>query len=133
MTMIRFHNQPSMNNVLSGIFNNPDSSTSSIRANIYGNENTFVIELAAPGYSKEDFSINIEEQLLTISAQEKEHEMGDEKFLRREFAIQGVNKSFKVPKTVDIENISAEYTNGILSVKLPVIKDAKIKKEIAIS
>lgn len=132
MTMIRFHNHPTMSNALSGIFTNPES-TSNIRANIYGNDHTFTIELAAPGYSKEDFSISMEEQLLTISAQEKEHEMGDDKFLRREFAIQGISKSFRVPKTVDIENISAEYNNGILSVKLPLIKDAKIKKEIAIS
>ena len=133
MTMIRFHNQPAMSNALAGIFNNPDSSTSNIRANIYRNENTFVIELAAPGYSKEDFSINIEEQLLTISAEAKEHEMSDERFLRREFAFQGISKSFKVPKTIDVENISAGYNNGILSVKLPVIKDVVIKKEIAIS
>ena len=133
MNMIRFHNHPAMNQVLTGIFNNPENSTSNTRANIYGNENSFVIELAAPGYSKEDFSINLEEQLLTISAEEKEHEIGDDKFLRREFTMQGISKSFRVPKTVDVENISAAYNNGILSVTLPVVNEAKIKKEIAIS
>ena len=133
MNMIRFHNHPAMNQVLTGIFNNPENSTSNTRANIYGNENSFVIELAAPGYSKEDFSINLEEQLLTISAEEKEHEIGDDKFLRREFTMEGISKSFRVPKTVDVENISAAYNNGILSVTLPVVNEAKIKKEIAIS
>lgn len=133
MTMIRFHNQPALNQVLTGIFNNPENTTSNTRANIYRNENNFVIELAAPGYSKEDFSINLEEQLLTISAEEKEHEIGDDKFLRREFTMEGISKSFRVPKTVDVENISAAYNNGILSVTLPVVNEAKIKKEIAIS
>lgn len=133
MTMIRFHNHPVINSALSGVFNNPDNTVSCTRANIYRDEDTFVIELAAPGYSKEDFSINIEEQLLVISAQEKEHAMSDEKFLRQEFTIQGINKSFKVPKSVDVENISAAYNNGILSVKLPVNQEAKIKKEIVIS
>lgn len=131
MTIIRFQNQPTMNKALA--FNNQDGTTSDIRANIYRNENNFAIELAVPGYCKEDFSIEIEEQLLTISAAEKAQELGDEKFLRREFAVQGVNKSFKVPKSIDVDNISAEYNNGILLVKLPMLKDVKIKKEIAIS
>ena len=131
MTIIRFQNHPAMNKAMA--FNNPDSTAYDIPANIYRNEKNFVIELAAPGYCKEDFSINIEEQLLTISAEEKANENGDEKFLRREFALQGINKNFKVPKTVDVDNISAGYTKGILSVELPLLKDVKIKKEIAIS
>ncbi len=131
MTIIRFQNQPAMNKAMA--YNNPDSRANEIPANIYRNEKNFVIELVAPGYSKEDFSINLEDQLLTISAEEKAHETGEERFLRREFAMQGINKSFKVPKTVDVDNISAVYNKGILSVELPVLKDAKIKKEIAIS
>ena len=131
MTIIRFQNHPAMNKTMS--FNNPEGTVNDIPANIYKNENNFVIELAAPGYSKEDFSINIEEQLLTVSAEEKARETDDEKFLRREFAMQGISKTFKVPKTVDVDNISAGYDKGILSVELPMLKDVKIKKEIAIS
>lgn len=131
MTIIRFQNQPAMNKAMA--FNNPDSTNYDIPANIYRNEKNFVIELAAPGYCKEDFTINIEEQLLTISAEEKAHETDGERFLRREFGMQGINKSFKVPKTIDVDNISARYNKGILSVELPLLKDVKIKKEIAIS
>lgn len=131
MTIIRFQNQPTMSKAMA--FRNPDSTAYDIPANIYRNENNFVIELAAPGYSKEDFSISIEEQLLTISAEEKMRESDDEKILRREFSTQGVNKSFKVPKTVDADNIQAGYNKGILSVELPLLKNVKLKKEIAIS
>ena len=131
MTIIRFQNHPAMNKAMA--FNNPEGTVNDIPANIYKNESHFVIELAAPGYSKEDFSINIEEQLLTVSAEEKVRETDDEKFLRREFAMQGISKTFKVPKTVDVDNISAGYDKGILSVELPMLKDVKIKKEIAIS
>ncbi len=135
MTMIRFHNHPAMNNVLEGIFNNPvnQGRACNIPANIYEDENAFVIELAAPGYSKESFNISIEEQTLRVSSEVKEHEINDEKFLRKEFELRGVSKNFALPKTVDVENISALYNNGILSVKLPLLKDAKIKKEITIS
>lgn len=135
MTMIRFNNHPSMNNVLEGIFNNPvnQGRACSIPANIYEAEDAFVIELAAPGYSKENFNISIEEQTLRISSEEMKHEIEDEKFLRKEFEMRGVNKNFALPKTVDVESISAQYNNGILSVKLPLLKDVKIKKEIVIS
>jgi HSP20 family protein len=133
--MIRFHNHPAMSNVLEGIFNNPvnQGRACGIPANIYEDENAFVIELSAPGYSKENFNISIEEQTLRISSEAKEHEIDDEKFLRREFEMGIINKSFALPKTVDVDNISAQYNNGILSVKLPLLKDAKIKKEIALS
>ena len=131
MTIIRFQNQPALNKAMA--FNNPDNAAYDIPANIYRNETNFVIELAAPGYCKEDFTINVEEQLLSISAEEKAHEKEDERFLRREFAMQGINKSFKVPKSVDVDNISAGYNKGILSVELPLLKDVKIKKEISIS
>lgn len=135
MTMIRLHNHPTMNNVLEGIFNNPvnQSRACNIPANIYEDENAFVLELVAPGYIKENFNISIEEQMLKITADEMKHEIADEKFLRKEFETRGINKSFALPKTVDVENISAQYTNGILSIKLPLLKDAKIKKEISIS
>lgn len=102
-------------------------------ANIYDNENSFVIEMSAPGFNKEDFKINLEQQTLNISTEIKqENEMQDEKFLRREFSKNNVNRSFILPKTVDLDKINAEYANGILRLTLPRREDAVIKKEIAI-
>lgn len=135
MTMIRFHNHPAMSNVMENFFNNPGRSNhaTATPANIYENENSFVIELAVPGYSKEDFSITLDQQILKISAEAKQHQINDEKFLRKEFGLNGINRSFALPKTVDTDSISADFNNGILSIRLPLLKDANIKKEIAIS
>jgi HSP20 family protein len=135
MTMIRFHNHPAMGNVMENFFNNPTrpSHATVTPANIFENENAFVIELAVPGYSKENFSITLDQQILKISADAKQHQIDDEKFLRKEFGLNGINRSFVLPKTVDTDNISADFSNGILSIRLPLLKDANIKKEIAIS
>ncbi|PKP49460.1 MAG: heat-shock protein Hsp20 [Bacteroidetes bacterium HGW-Bacteroidetes-11] len=124
-----------MGNVMENFFNNPTrpSHATVTPANIFENENAFVIELAVPGYSKENFSITLDQQILKISADAKQHQIDDEKFLRKEFGLNGINRSFVLPKTVDTDNISADFSNGILSIRLPLLKDANIKKEIAIS
>jgi len=133
--MIRLYNQPVTGNVMENFFNSPlrNSRSNTTPSNIYEHENAFVIELAVPGYSKEDFSITLEQQRLTIAAEQKQHEINDDKFLRREFGINGVNRSFVLPKTVDADNITADFNNGILNVRIPLQKEARIKKEIAIS
>jgi HSP20 family protein len=133
--MIRFHNHPAMSNVMENFFNNPARSghSAATPANIYENENAFVIELAVPGYNKEDFSITLDQQILKISAEAKQNMVNDEKFLRKEFGFNAINRSFVLPKTIDTDNISADFNNGILSLRLPLLKDANVKKEIAIS
>ncbi|HLO91436.1 MAG: Hsp20/alpha crystallin family protein [Chloroflexota bacterium] len=131
--MIRF-NQPALS-LMDQFFSNTMRETGRYNypANIYDNENSFVIEMSAPGFNKEDFKINIEQQTLNISAETKqENEVQDEKFLRREFSKNNVSRSFILPKTVDLDSISADYTNGILKITLPRREDAVIKKEIAI-
>lgn len=135
MTMIRFYNQPATRNVMDNFFGTPanQSRTGNTPSNIYEHENAFVIELAVPGYSKENFSITLEQQMLTIAAEEKQHEITDDKFFRREFGLKGVNRSYALPKTVDTDNITADYNQGILSVRVPLLKEARIKKEIVIS
>lgn len=133
MNMIRF-NQPALS-LMDQFFSNTMRETGRYNypANIYDNENSFVIEMSAPGFNKEDFKINIEQQTLNISAETKqENEVQDEKFLRREFSKNNVSRSFILPKTVDLDSISADYTNGILKITLPRREDAVIKKEIAI-
>lgn len=131
--MIRF-NQPALS-LMDQFFANTmrENGRYNYPANIYDNENSFVIEMSAPGFNKEDFKINLEQQTLNISTEIKqENEMQDEKFLRREFSKNNVNRSFILPKTVDLDKINAEYANGILRLTLPRREDAVIKKEIAI-
>jgi HSP20 family protein len=85
-------------------------------------ENQFKIELAAPGLEKGDFNIKVEEDQLTISAEQKhetEEKKEDGKFLRREFSFASFSRSFRLPENVDADNISANYNNGVLVLELP--------------
>lgn len=135
MTLIRFHNHPAIDNAYGQFFSNPPRNNSSNNppANIYERDNAFFIELAVPGYMKEDFNINLEQQVLSISTAEKNNKPEDEKYLRREFGAGEIGKRFVLPKTVDTDNIRADYQNGILKIHIPVKKEVKLSREIAIS
>lgn len=131
--MIRF-NQPALS-LIDQFFSNSlrDTGRYNYPANIYDNDNAFVIELSAPGFNKEDFRVNLEQQTLNITAEIKqENEAQDEKYMRREFNKMNLSRSFVLPKTVDLDKISADYQNGILKITLPRREDAVVKKEIAI-
>ena len=92
-------------------------------------ENGFHIELAAPGLKKEDFKINIHENVLIISAEQKQaSEQKEEKYTRKEFSYSSFKRSFTLPKTIDGEKILANYTDGILNIELPKKEEAKAKE-----
>ncbi len=105
-------------------------------ANIRETENSFVLDLAVPGLSKEDFKINLDSNVLTVSSDvSEENEEANEMYTRREFYYNSFCRSFTLPKTIDLDNIKADYKEGILSVNLPKREEAKvaINREIAIS
>lgn len=103
--------------------------------NITEEDKNFMIELAAPGLTKKDFSIVVENGILTIAA-EKEDQKEEEKknFTRKEFNYQQFSRSFTLPENVNEEKIEAHYEDGILKLriakKMPVVTHPK--KEIAI-
>jgi HSP20 family protein len=93
----------------------------------------YKIEVAAPGFSKENFKLSVEEQLLTISAENAENKADEnEKWTRKEYHFASFKRSFTLPKTVDAEKISAEYKDGILYVNLPKVEESKAKETIEI-
>lgn len=95
--------------------------------NIHETETGFGIELAAPGLSKEDFHIDLDKNLLTISADKKaETTEGESTYTKREFNYFSFTRTFTVPETVDTEAIKGSYENGILTVSLP--KKAEVQK-----
>ncbi len=105
-------------------------------ANVKENENEYIIDLAVPGMSKEDFQINIEHGALCISS-EKEQESEDkgEGYTRKEFNYSSFSRSFMLPESVNQENIAAKYENGVLVLTLPKKEEAKkdmAKKEIKV-
>ena len=97
--------------------------------NVLESDNSFKIELAAPGLKKEDFKINIHENVLTISSEQKtENEENTGKYTRKEFNYKSFKRSFTLPKTVDGEKIVASYDNGVLGLELPKKEEAKPKE-----
>ena len=103
--------------------------------NVLENKDNYIIEVAAPGLSKEDFRITLDNEVLTISSEQKQNEeMKNENYLRREFGYRSFKRSFGLPELVDGEKISASHKNGILTVNIPKKEEAKPKpaKEISV-
>ena len=105
-------------------------------ANIIEKTNGFELEIAAPGLKKEDFNINLENSVLTISSEMEDEKREEGKnYTRKEFYFGSFSRSFTLPKSVDTEKIKADYNNGILKIDLPKKTEATldVKKEIKIS
>lgn len=103
--------------------------------NIKENGKAFHIELAAPGFSKPDFKINVEDNVLTISAEKKEEKKEEnERFTRKEFSFNSFSRSFTLPLAADADKVNATYTDGILNLAIPKKEEAKAlpKKEIKV-
>lgn len=97
--------------------------------NIKEHEKDFEVELAAPGYKREDFDLSIDNGLLTISAKRKEeNEHKEDQYTRREFGYSSFTRSFQLPDHVDQENIQAKYEDGVLRLLLQKNEKAKLKK-----
>lgn len=119
-------------------FNNQwlDKSTNLPAVNIKETDAEFDVELAAPGYKKTDLKIDIDNNVLTISAEKKEEKNEENKrFTRKEFSYSTFSRSFTLPQSVNSEKIDAKYTDGILKLVIPKKEEAKTKakKEIKIA
>lgn len=141
MTLVKLNNlhsrnlDPWFNGIFDSIFN--DSSTlssfnsrmskiSNPSVNISEDENAFEIEFAVPGFKKEDFKINLNKSLLTVSFEKKE-EKEEKRYNKREFTYESFSKSFTIPENADGEKISAEYVDGILKVLIAKKEEEKEK------
>ncbi|MFC4871763.1 Hsp20/alpha crystallin family protein [Negadavirga shengliensis] len=103
--------------------------------NIMETAEDFRIDFAVPGMNKNDFKIEMESQVLTISSDVPGGQNGNEEFsyVRREFNYQSFRRSFQLPETVEFEKIEAKYRNGMLSIFIPKKDEAKRKPVKAIS
>jgi HSP20 family protein len=98
--------------------------------NVSENDKEYKLTMAAPGLKKDDFKIDIEGDIITISAEtESKKEEKDEKFSRKEYNYKTFSRSFTLPETVNSEKIDAVYENGELKLILP--KKAEVKKSTA--
>lgn len=128
MTFLR-HSLPSksFNNLMDDFFNDttsllgtqyPQGTNNFPAVNIAENDESYILNLVAPGFEKENFSIGIDKTLLTLSG-EKTTEGSTEKKLRTEYKAGAFKRSFTIDENIDVENISAKYINGVLMVILP--------------
>lgn len=124
---------------LSDLFDDRFTGVSTPAVNIIEGKDDFRIEVAAPGLNKEDFHIELDNKLLTISCdkEEKNENSNDDgnRIVRREFSYTCFKRSFILPGSVDGEKITASQKDGILNISIPKREEAKLKpsREIKIS
>lgn len=104
----------------------PNFSSTMPAVNIKELDTQFEIELAVPGLQKDNFEIEVEDGILSISASQEEEQLNEKgKFTRREFSYNSFRRSFTLPDSVDSAKIDAHYKEGVLQVLLPKYKEAQ--------
>lgn len=145
MTLVKFSNgqknnavNPWFNDVFNSLISenylNERFVTKSPAVNIAETENEFHVELAVPGLKKEDFKINLDKNVLTISAEKKTENVEEgKKYSKREYSYSSFARSFTLPESADQTNINAEYADGILKLIVAKKEEAKLQaREIAV-
>jgi HSP20 family protein len=124
------------NDFFDGMLTSDFRRTSTPAVNIIENDDNFKLEVAAPGLTKEDFKINVEDDMLSVSA-EKKNEINEKnsRYTRKEFSYVSFKRSFSLPEIVDVDHVNANYENGVMTLTLPKKEEAKPKpaREIKIS
>jgi HSP20 family protein len=145
MSLVKFSNQfPSIfdrffeNDLFDWSSRNFSSTNTTLPSvNIKESEEGFEVEMAAPGLSKKDFKIELNNDQLTISSEKKSESASedDQHFTRKEFSYQSFSRTFALPNIVEADKINAKYDSGILKVSIPKKEEAKPKppKQITIS
>lgn len=136
MSLIKFNSRfPWKNPVLTNFLNTDDffnddffTKDSLMPAlNIKENDNDFEFELAAPGFSKDDFKVTIDSDGLHIAAEKSEEkEETKEDYIRKEFSYNSFKRSLRLPETINQDKeVKASYKNGILKLNLLKKEEAK--------
>lgn len=95
--------------------------------NVTETSKEFKVDVAAPGLEKKDFKVEIENGVLSVSAEKQdEKEEKDKNWIRQEFSYNQFSRSFQLPENTLTDKIDAKYENGVLKISLP-------KKEVVIS
>ena len=142
MSLIRYNSNDftptSFSSLIDGLFN--DSLTRSggslfvPKVDIIENEKAYELHVAAPGLSKEDFNIELNDNLLTVSGERKfSNEKKDKNYHSIETQYGEFSRSFTLPENVDTEKINAKYNSGILELTIPKDEKKALKSTIKVS
>lgn len=100
--------------------------------NVFETEKEYKLELAAPGMTKDDFNVHIDENDNLVICMEKKSDNKEEKkdgrYLRREFSYSKFQQTMILPENVDKEKITATVEHGVLNVTLPKLSEEEVKK-----
>jgi HSP20 family protein len=108
------------------VLNNKNNSTPAV--NIREDEKNYVLDLAIPGIDKKDLKIDVNEDVLTISSEQKnESEENGNGYKRKEFSYSAFSRSFYIPENVNKDKIEANYKDGVLTMSLPKQDEDKSK------
>jgi HSP20 family protein len=137
MSLIKFNGgtknnavNPGFNDIFESVFNDSffsDRMVSRVPAvNISETQDQYVIEMAAPGLSKEDFKLHLDRNVLNVSVeQRKEQTQQDKQYSKREFSYTSFVRSFALPDSADDGKIEAQYENGMLNIHVAKKDEAK--------
>lgn len=139
MTLVRTQTRPQrMVNFNSNLFRDMDrmfsevtSAANSYPADLYETDDKLVLELSVPGLRAEDLDISVEDGQLTVSGKalsEHKEEGEERRYWLQSIARSEFSRSLKLPKSVDVENISAQVQNGILHLTMPKAAEAQVRK-----
>ncbi|MGN6616920.1 MAG: Hsp20/alpha crystallin family protein [Ilyomonas sp.] len=121
---------------IENIFGNSRQGRSLPAVNISEDDKCFSVDVVAPGFNKEDFKVNIEDDVLTISAERKTENNEEDKnkqYSRREYSYSSFTRSFRLPENAKDDEVSATYKDGILKLNIPKTENqTKVKKEIQV-
>jgi HSP20 family protein len=142
MTVIRYKNRPagySFNNSLNDFLPQfpslfKEDFKFSTPVNIIETTSGYTLEVIAPGFEKENFSIHLDKNILTVSAEKKEEgENNPEKFLQKEYSVKNFKRSFTLNEDINAEKIAAKYVNGVLILNLEKKEEVKpVTKQITV-
>jgi len=127
MTLLKFNqNLPSLvDDFLGSDFFQASGEPSTIgknmpAVNVKENDTQFEVQLAAPGFKKEDFKIEVHNNNLEISSEsKKEDEKSNENYSRREFSYSSFSRIFHLPESAEEDKIQANYQDGVLRITIP--------------
>jgi|SRR5436189_5258166 len=95
--------------------------------NVKETEKSYLLEVVAPGFEKNDFKINLDQDILTISGEKKSDFKNEtDKQIRREYSYRSFKRSFTLDEKIDATNINATYVNGVLTLNLPKKETVKV-------
>jgi HSP20 family protein len=145
MTLVKFNPEkrngsllPGISDVFDSILNDTffnDRLTARVpAANISETEDHFHVELAAPGLKKDDFKLGLERNMLNISVEQRSEDSELQKtYNKREYSYSSWVRSFTLPESASMENIEAQYTDGVLKIDIAKREEAKaIRRQIEI-